>query len=219
MTGLLIKDWKLFKNQGRYFFTILMIAIAILIMGSERFNTFAISYITFFVAYFALSTLSYDEYDNGMEFLMTLPVSRRTYVSEKYLLTVLLTAGAWLFSIGINVVFLLSSGSSAESFREMLGAGVLFLPITLAFLDVSLPLFLKFGPELGRVVSFGVIGVIVLLLFLLGRTGIGVPQLHGLHILLSADPAMLFAVCILGSILFTLISYMISIKLMGYKEF
>lgn len=218
MTGLLIKDWKLFKNQGRYFFAILIIAMAILIVGSEEYSAFATSYITFLVAYFTLSTISYDEYDNGMVFLMTLPVSRRIYVSEKYFLSILLTGGAWLFSIGMNLVFF-RLGSSSETFHEMLCTEPAFLLVVLVFLSISLPLFLKYGPEKGRVVSFGILGVTVLAAFILGRMGIGVTELRVLNLLSAEQPLMSFGICMLLSVLAVMISYMVSLKLMEKKEF
>ena len=41
---------------------------------------------TIVTAIFAITTISYDEFDNGLAFLMTLPVTRKQYVAEKYLL-------------------------------------------------------------------------------------------------------------------------------------
>lgn len=47
---------------------------------------------TMFGAMIAVGTLSYDETDNGLAFLMTLPVDRKTYVREKYLFILICTA-------------------------------------------------------------------------------------------------------------------------------
>lgn len=218
MTGLLIKDWKILKNQGRYFFTMLILAMLILIVGSEEYSAFAVSYITFLFAYFTLSTISYDEYDNGMAFLMTLPVSRRIYVSEKYFLAVLLTGGAWLFSVGMNFVFF-RFGSSSEVFREMLCTEPAFLMVVFVFLGISLPLFLKYGPEKGRVISFGILGAAVLAAFFLGRMGIGVTELRVLELLSEERPLMIGGICTVFSVLTVMISYMVSLKLMEKKEF
>lgn len=49
---------------------------------------------TMFRAMIAVGTLSYDETDNGLAFLMTLPVDRKTYVREKYLFILICTAAA-----------------------------------------------------------------------------------------------------------------------------
>ena len=44
----------------------------------------AVGYVTFIFTLFTVSTISYDEYDNGYPFLFTLPITRRQYVNEKY---------------------------------------------------------------------------------------------------------------------------------------
>lgn len=222
MTGLLIKDWKLFKNQGRYLIAVLFIAAAMLVTASEEFSTFSTSYITFLIAYFALSTINYDEYDNGMAFLMTLPVSRRIYVSEKYLLTVLLTGGAWLFSVGINMVFgivFFHARVSDEAFREMLCTQPSVLLVVLAFLSISLPLFLKFGTEKGRMVSFGILGAAFLALFISAKMGIGVQKLKALDQVSLDRPLTVCGICILLSALVVFASYVVSLKFMEKKEF
>lgn len=217
MTGLLIKDWKLFKNQGRYLCSMLIIAMAILLVNSEEFTSFAVSYVTFFIAYFALSTISYDEYENGMSFLMTLPISRRIYVSEKYLLTVLLTGGAWLFALGINLIFFQINFSS-EAMQELLCTAPAFLLAVLAFLSISLPLFLKFGPEKGRMISFGILGAVFLAIVFLGKMGIGIDHLKELDKLSTEQPEPVFGICIFLSVLFVSVSYFFSLKLMDGKE-
>lgn len=218
MIGLLIKDWKLFKNQGRYFITILIIAMAVLMTGSAEYATFSTSYITFLVSYFALSTISYDEYDNGMGFLMALPVRRRTYVSEKYLLTVLLVGGAWLFSVGMNLICF-HSNISDESFRELICTAPAFLLVAVVFLSISLPLFLKFGPERGRMVSFGILGVFFVVTFALAKSGIAAPKLNALDRISLDHPLPVFGSCLAFSIVFLGISYIVSIKLIEQKEF
>ena len=218
MTALLIKDWKVFKNQGRYFFTILAIAMAILIVGSEEYAIFATSYTTFLVAYFALGTISYDDYDNGMSFLMALPVTRRIYVSEKYLLAVLLTAGAWIFSIGINCLFF-GSGASKEFLWEMLCTEPVFLMTVFIFLSISLPLFLKFGPEKGRMISFGILGAAALTIFILAKMKIGLSEIKALDKNLTGQPLTVWGTSMALSVLIVLISYMVSVKLIEKKEF
>ena len=102
MKGLLIKDWKLLKNQGRFFLMILAASL-IPLFFSQNYVNFITSYLTFIFSVFVLSTLSYDSYDNGMIFLLSLPVSRRIYVQEKYLFSLLLASGAWLVSLILRV--------------------------------------------------------------------------------------------------------------------
>ena len=46
-----------------------------------------------------ISTISYDEIDNGYTFLMTLPIDTKTYVKEKYLLCLSGTFISWIFAV------------------------------------------------------------------------------------------------------------------------
>ena len=105
MKGLLIKDWKLLRNQGGYFSTVFLIVILIMSIGSVSTTGFMISYMTFLFSVFVLSTLSYDSHDNGMAFLMSLPVERKTYVKEKYLFAIFLSSGSWIISILLRMMF------------------------------------------------------------------------------------------------------------------
>ena len=52
--------------------------------GTSTDATFVSGYISIVFAMFAISTISYDEYDNGNAFLFTLPFSRKEYVLSKY---------------------------------------------------------------------------------------------------------------------------------------
>ena len=85
MSGLLIKDWKLLKRQGRYYGMVLILVCAMIFVGSKSYSSFITSYLTFMISMFAISSFSYDELDNGMAFLMALPSGRKHYVQAKYL--------------------------------------------------------------------------------------------------------------------------------------
>ena len=83
MKGLLIKDLKLMKNQKSFFMVMAVVGLIFLITWDAPY--FAISYITMMFSMFAITSFSYDEFDNGAVYLFTLPFSRKTYVREKYL--------------------------------------------------------------------------------------------------------------------------------------
>ena len=76
MKGLLIKDIKLLKNQLRFYAA--LVAIGLMMMIFQDNIMFAISYISVMFGMFTLSSISYDEMDNGTAFLMTLPVTRKS---------------------------------------------------------------------------------------------------------------------------------------------
>ena len=82
MKGLLIKDYKLMLGQKSFLGMAALMAVLYLIIYKDP--IVAVVFITVMCTMFTVSTLSYDEYENGMAYLFTLPISRNTYVLEKY---------------------------------------------------------------------------------------------------------------------------------------
>ena len=89
MKGLFLKDLGLVKGQKQFFGVILIM----MVLFTTAYTNFAfiIAYITVMVGILTLTTISYDEFENGMGYLFTLPVSRREYVGEKYLFSIVTT--------------------------------------------------------------------------------------------------------------------------------
>ena len=85
MRGLLEKDIRLLLHSKQTFLCVIAITI---ILGVTQKNTFVLGYSTFLMAALLVSTLSYDEMDHGLAFLFTLPIDRKIYVREKYLLCI-----------------------------------------------------------------------------------------------------------------------------------
>ena len=96
MKGLLIKDIKLMKNQ-KTFFTV-MTFVGFLFLITQETPYFVITYITTMFSMFTITTLTYDEFENGSAFLFSLPFSRRDYVKEKYLYGIITCA------LGLGIV-------------------------------------------------------------------------------------------------------------------
>ena len=82
MKGLLIKDLKILGKQKKFLILILILAV-MLPFGSDDAG-FTTNYIILMLSLLSLSTLSYDEMNGGMMFLLSLPTSRKLYVKEKY---------------------------------------------------------------------------------------------------------------------------------------
>ena len=70
MKGLLIKDFKLMKMQRNFFFVIVMISVGQALFSGSL--SVPIGFATFVFPLFTLSTISYDEFDNGNAFLFSL---------------------------------------------------------------------------------------------------------------------------------------------------
>ena len=80
MKGLLIKDYKLMLGQKTFLGMAALMSVLYLAIYKDP--TFAVVFITVMCTMFTVSTLSYDEYENGMAYLFTLPISRNKYELE-----------------------------------------------------------------------------------------------------------------------------------------
>ena len=75
-------------------------------------SSFVVGWVTMIAVITALGTISYDEYDNCMPFLMTLPVTRKGYALEKYLFTMICSVIFWIISVVIVIITSLFSEKS-----------------------------------------------------------------------------------------------------------
>ena len=87
MSGLIEKDLRLTLTRKQ---TLLIFLIMAFFMGASIDGAFIVSYLTMLGTIIAIGTITYDEYDNGYAFLMTLPFDRKTYVKDKYLISLLM---------------------------------------------------------------------------------------------------------------------------------
>ncbi|HIS55376.1 MAG TPA: ABC-2 transporter permease [Candidatus Fimimorpha excrementavium] len=163
MKGLLIKDLKLMKNQ-KNFFLVILVVIAFLAAGSDDLS-FPMGFTAFIGTLFTLSSISYDEFDNGNAFLFSLPITRKQYVLEKYGFGLLLGIGSLLTAVCLlSAVRLVKGELSLVGRLSEIGFTVLaVLALNWGFLALMLPLQLKFGSEKGRVAILGVFGVAAVL--------------------------------------------------------
>lgn len=168
MKGLLIKDCQLVFQRRQ---TLVIFLLVCLVTGFSIGGSFIVGYMAFLSAIIALSTISYDDADNGMPFLMTLPVSRKTYALSKYVLGGIFCTGGWLLAIammlGINAV----KGVPPEPAEETISS-LVFLAMGFLVLDLMIPLQLKFGAEKSRIVMLVVFGGIAAIFALLIRSNI-----------------------------------------------
>ncbi len=217
MKGLFVKDMRLFLQQKRFFLLLLLLAV---FLNFNSDGTFVIGYLTFVGSFFVLSTISYDENDNGFLFLMTLPIIRKTYVREKYLFGLLLGGCQWLIAVVIAFFFKLA-GESGFSVKELLLEAVLFIPILFVFIAVMLPIQFRFGVDKGRIVMLIVFGIIFLMVFLLMEAAetVGFDPVEQFNRLFAGHLGILitgiFALVIAG----TVGSCAVSCRIMAKKEF
>ena len=209
MKGLFVKDIELMKQQKQFFILVVVMGVILNLAGSGSVS-FATGYFTIVTAIFAITTISYDEFDNGLAFLMTLPVTRKQYVAEKYLLGAGLTAVTGVICKGVAEL----QGCLSET---IIGS-LIYIPLALLMLAVSLPLVIHFGAEKGRYIAMVMWAIIFAVVYILIKTmGLSADAVDAW--LNGLNRGMVLA----GVVLFTVIVYMgsfwIGVRLMEKKEF
>lgn len=217
MKGLLIKDFKLMLMQKNFF--IIIIVVACLISISSQDPTFMIGFITLILSLFTVSTISYDEFDNGYPFLLTLPFSRKTYVLEKYVYGLILGTGAWIVSVMICSLMLIVQGKPVTS--DMLIGAFVILPMFLVIESLMIPVHLRFGGEKGRYALIACAGVLVVIGFVVMKI-VEIFHIDVLPLILAIDalgPVMFMVILLMIGFLVMLVSLKVSLSIMNKKEF
>lgn len=217
MKGLLIKDLKLMKVQKNFFFMIFAVGIGMAVFTDNI--SFIIGYISVVSAMFTLSSISYDEFDNGSAFLFSLPISRKDYVMEKYMFGLIISGASLSLSTLVAVGAAMIRRINLVSETLVTASGV--LAVLLGMLAVMIPVVLKYGGEKGRVAIIGFIGVI----FVIGLLAVKGAKLLKLDFtelagkLASMQFKTVFGILIAAAAAALLISYRISLKIMEKREF
>lgn len=217
MKGLLVKDFRLLLNQKQFFLVCIFIGLFLAFILPDV--SFITGYLTFIFSMFTVSTISYDEFDNGNAFLFTLPFKRTTYVKEKYVFGILASGFGILISSTILIVYQLFTAGELNA-SEIMISQIAIIPTLFLLLSIMIPLQLKFGGEKSRIALIGFFGVIFVIGYLTSMLMniLGVDFNLLLHSLSFIDDTSLLIALIVISLFISLLSEKISEKIMMKKE-
>lgn len=214
MKGMLIKDFSLLKGQKQFFMIAIMFAFIFLFLTDMA--GFGVSYLMVMFTIFTLSTIAYDEYDNGNAFLFTLPISRKRYVQEKYVFCLVISAVVCLVDIALILVMnYVKDGTDMEMLLVTLAAAC---AVGIVMMAVMIPLQLKFGSEKRQMAMIAGFVIFFFLLYVGKKLAdrFGIPSfINKIGSLSMGYVAGMIAILV---IVMTLISYWISVRIMEKKE-
>lgn len=216
MKGLLVKDLCLMATQKR--FSILILGVGALLTFGGQDIIFVMGYMMMVFGLFSGSTISYDDMNHGMGFLMTLPVSRKQYVRSKYLFMFLMIAVSLVVSVLFS--FLGSTVGTVMLPQDMVGTAIVISAVMAVLVSVFMVLIFKFGAEQARVVIavLAGIGFFVAWIFQFIGEKMDGKLLINLNIAnLSNEVVVLGCVGIAAFVI--LVTYIIAVKVMENKEF
>lgn len=217
MKGLLIKDFKIMSSQKNFFVLIFVIVLGMMILNEDV--AFPLSFFSFIMSLFVLTTISYDDFDNGNAFLFTLPINRKMYVNEKYILATLLGGGSWIL-----VTFLAAIISTLKAnlpISDLITIAFFILPIIILMQAVMIPFHLKYGGEKGRIAmigTFGALGVIGIILVKGARLLFDVDLINIFNTLNTLSMSVLILIALIFALICILVSLKVSFTIMKHKE-
>lgn len=160
MKGLICKDIEILKSNGIWKYFLAVYLLMLFIVGSvDSDAVFFMGTVSLISASVMLASISYDEGDNGMVFLLTLPVSRREYVREKYVFGLVVCGLGWLTAVLFAAV-LNYHEYMQKGWDSWLAAAASGAFLTWFYIAIELPLRLKFGYEKSRLANILVIALI-----------------------------------------------------------
>jgi len=222
MSGLLEKDVLILVKQKKLF--IIYLASALMLSFAMD-SSFVVTYFTMIGSLLVLSTISYDSFDNGLPFLMSLPVNARTYAREKFAFSLIGLVFSWAAGVAAQFISMFLQQKSFDAL-DVLGMDLAFIPVFLVIVSIMLPINLKYGADKGRIImiiliaigmAIGLLGKKVLTSLLQDGSKI---ELEYLIAKLAAIPQNVIVLVGFGvSILIFVIAMMISIGIMDKKEF
>ena len=162
MKGLLRKDLALVTvNAKTYLVVLFFVAVWMFttVKGGEI-SYFGCIYMIVVFGFVGLGTITSDEQNGAMGFLMTLPVRRSDYVKEKYLLCVMYIACGWALSVILSAV--IYRGRIFAGDEPFVIFSILYMLAAVILVFLMIPINFRFGPEVARIVLFGVFAAIVL---------------------------------------------------------
>ena len=219
MKALFIKDIRIVLKQQRVLICAFFAVITILAFATDN-SMYAVTFVLFLVPTMMLTTISYDTFENGMSYIMSLPVSVKDYVTEKYILTV---ASSFTFNIMatilINVVLSIGKGVGVMPLELIVNA-MLAQFMVLIYISLVLPVDIRFGTDKGMI-------IVVLMAVVIGAVG---PMLGNINVdsglMYKLSEAEITSVPVNQALLlmsvggvFAIVSYFISVKLMKQMEY
>lgn len=217
MKGLIIKDFQLLFSNKRILYIVFAIALFSAMMGDGITLTYISSFVAVMLQVSALATISYDNYQHGNTFLMTLPLRRKDYVIEKYIFCSIIAFVGIIFSLILGLLVKMRT----NNMKIEIAVGIVIALVFLIYSFIAIPLELKFGNEVGRTIPF-ILGAVI---FLIAQILIQVNDslfdsiMNWLNKLENISDITALMIAIAAFVIALTITIPISIKIINKKEF
>ncbi len=217
MTGLILKDLLILRKTLRSYLFMLIVYAGIAFTGVWSADIVGVLLVVM-VVMLPMNVFAYDKQAKWDTYGLALPVGRTKTIAARYLCVLLLC----LLSVGLTAilgVMLYAAGRVEEPVEFLVSCSVIGLMSVLVN-AIMLPFLYKFGPERARMMFFGIMGGIVLLvvaaLFPLG----GLEWLKSLELAepTPAQAAAIPAIAAVAGLALLAVSFLLSRHFYGSKD-
>lgn len=218
--GLLEKDFRLFFRQGGNLFFVLVFVALFFILTGKTGATFIAIYIPSVLAIYSGNTISYDENGHGYTYLFSLPVNKKIYVREKYILSFIMTVCGWCMGVICAGIAVLINPEEVVN-PEMLAMELIVFFVVQAVAGIMIAIRLRFEGEKGRIVLPIAILIIFAICYTIGffvKANLGLKEII-LHVIGGIGDLEIAIALIVLSLLIWFASYKYSMSAMKKKEF
>lgn len=222
MKGMIAKDIRILLEQKSLM--ILGIICGMICLFTMKDPTFLIGYVTLIATSMGCVSCAYDEMNNGMAYLMTMPCTRTKYVVEKYIFAVAIGIIGWAASMVLSLIYLFFN--HINDTYLILGESAGLIAVILIIPSFMVPVVLKFGHARSRIMIYIVIGIIFAVSGLMSLTHLTSITIVKDEITFSLVdysitllPTTIVAIGLTLSIIIFIASLLISIGIVKRKEF
>ena len=167
MKGLLLKDILNLRQQGKVYFLIIAIWLAIAIASSD--GNFFGGVMMLFTVLVPLSAAAYDDKAKWDRYALTMPISRWDIVLSKYLLAFICAVVSAFLS---EIVMVIITGDVCNS----LLLSAIYIMVGMLFVSLILPFIFRFGVEKARLIMMAIVLIPTILLTVISRMDIQLPE-------------------------------------------
>lgn len=218
MMACLEKDFRMMRNQVKFFVIIVIISVGLVFGNQQPF--FAVPYLTFICSFLGVNAIGYDEAEKGFAFFFTLPVNRKEYVIEKYIFSILMTLFSALVGFLLLVFFLAKEKQLSDTGNYFFATCCLTLGM-IVYMAVIFPFVFKMGVEKGRLmisaVMIALAGGFVLVMKLFPKNYDRIERLA--QQIGESGKLPFLGLLAVGCLIITALSCLLSIYFMNQKEF
>lgn len=207
MKGLLIKDYLLLKKQLKTCLMFIFVAFFTAYSGHNLSISFL--FLAFFSVSIANQTLFYDQEKHGIEYILSLPISKKTYILEKQLLSLLMSLISLLIASVGSILFQMVI---PVQFNGILFIICISLVVATFYSSLMIPFCIRYGTEKARILIMGFVLLIMAIGFFFIKSGNSVDSFEILNRILSLQSPIIILLTGLVEVVLIGVSYFLSQK-------